>query len=168
MIRFYQRDDLAAITAIYAHHVRHGTASFEEIPPSEDEMARRFDLLAGDGMPLFVDVDEQGNIRGYAYAGLYNRRSAYRFAAEDSIYVQAGLQRQGVGRALLTALINHCQQAGFLQMMAVIGDSGNIGSIGLHETMGFRRIGVAEKIGFKFDRWLDVVYMQRDLRLPIE
>jgi len=167
MIRFYQRDDLAAITAIYAWHVLNGTASFEEAPPSEDEMARRFDLLAGDGMPVFVSADDQGHIRGYAYAGLYNRRSAYRFTAENSIYVDVDAQRQGTGRALLTSLISHCREAGFRQMMAVIGDSGNIASIRLHQSMGFEHIGTAGKIGFKFDRWLDVVYMQRDLHPPL-
>lgn len=168
MVRFYANDDLAAVAAIYAHHVRHGTASFEETPPTEAEMARRLALMADDGMPVLVEADENGQIRGYAYAGFYNRRSAYRFTVENSIYVDARYQRQGVGRALLAELILQCQKAGYRQMMAVIGDGGNAASIGLHQALGFEHLGVAKQIGFKFDRWLDVTYMQRDLGVRLD
>jgi len=168
MLRAYDREDLAAITAIYAHHVRHGTASFEEVPPTEAEMARRFGLLAEDGMPILVDCDDQGCVLGYAYAGLYNRRSAYRHTVENSIYVDRDHQRRGAGRRLLEGLIRRCKHDGYRQMMAVIGDSGNTASIGLHAALGFRHLGTAYEIGFKFGRWLDVVYMQRDLGVPVD
>lgn len=154
--------DIPAITAIYAHAVRHGTASFELEPPSESEMARRQKTLLEGGFPYLVAENSDG-IAGYAYAGLYRTRPAYRWSVEDSVYVSPNAHRRGVGRALLEQLIAESEQRGFRQMIAVIGDSAQASSIELHRALGFRMIGAIQNVGYKFDRWLDTVLMQRDL-----
>jgi L-amino acid N-acyltransferase YncA len=155
-------DDLAAITRIYANAVRHGTASFEIDPPDQAEMARRFDALVAAGFPYLV-AQRAGAVAGYAYAGPYRARPAYRWTVEDSIYVAAEQQRRGIGRALLARLITEAERCGFRQMIAVIGDSDQPGSIALHAAAGFRIIGTLAAVGFKFNRWLDSVLMQRAL-----
>ena len=155
-------NDLAAITDIYADAVRHGTASFEIDPPDQDEMTRRFENLRGGGFPYLV-AEVDGAVAGYAYAGPYRARPAYRFTLEDSIYVAAEVMRRGIGHALLIRLVEQCTEAGFRQMVAVIGDRANAASIGLHEKAGFARIGVQPAVGFKLGRWVDGVIMQRGL-----
>jgi L-amino acid N-acyltransferase YncA len=163
MVRESRDEDIAAITAIYAHHVRVGVGSFEEDPPSAAELARRRAEVLGRHLPYLVATAPTGAILGYAYASPYRARSAYRFSVEDSIYVAPDAERQGVGRTLLSELIARCTAAGWRQMVAVIGDSGNAASIGLHEQLGFRPVGVLTAIGFKHGRWLDSVLMQRPL-----
>jgi L-amino acid N-acyltransferase YncA len=162
LIRPAGPSDLAAITRIYADAVRHGTASFEIDPPDQDEMARRFAEVAAGGFPYLV-AERAGSIAGYAYAGPYRARPAYRWTVEDSIYVAADSQRRGIGRALLDRLIQEAERGGFRQMIAVIGDSDQPASIALHAAARFRIIGTLEAVGFKFDRWLDSVLMQRAL-----
>jgi phosphinothricin acetyltransferase len=154
--------DIPAITRIYAHAVMHGTASFETEPPDEAEMTRRFRMLAEGGFPYHV-AENGGAVAGYAYVGPYRTRPAYRWTVEDSIYVDAGAQRRGLGRALLDRLIADSEAGGFRQMIAVIGDSAQIASIELHRAAGFRMVGTLENVGFKFGRWLDSVIMQRAL-----
>jgi phosphinothricin acetyltransferase len=154
--------DLPEIQAIYAHHVLHGTGSFEEAPPSVEEMTARFVAGTGRGWGWLVAADATGVI-GYGYYAQYKNRSAYRFTAEDSVYVRDDVRGQGVGKALVAALITHATARGFRQMVAVIGDSENIGSIGLHASLGFARIGLLRAVGLKFGRWLDSVTMQRSL-----
>jgi L-amino acid N-acyltransferase YncA len=161
-IRAAGPDDLAAITGIYAHAVRHGTASFEIVPPDQDEMARRFADLRGGGFPYLV-AQVAGAVAGYAYAGPYRARPAYRFTVEDSIYVAAPARQRGIGRALLERLIQEAEARGFRQMIAVIGDSNQPASIALHAAAGFRMVGTLDAVGFKCDRWLDSVLMQRAL-----
>ena len=154
--------DISAIARIYAHSVRTGTASFELEPPTEAEMARRMQALHDGGYPyLAAEID--GAVKGYAYAGPYRPRPAYRFSVEDSIYIDPAAQRRGIGRALLTALIEECERRGFRQMIAVIGDSANASSIGVHRKCGFAMTGTFYDVGFKFGRWLDTVMMQRAL-----
>jgi L-amino acid N-acyltransferase YncA len=155
-------DDIAAITAIYAQAVRHGTASFEIDPPDHDEVLRRYRTLASAGFPYLV-AERNGAFAGYAYAGPYRTRPAYRWTVEDSVYVAEEAQRRGVGRALLQRLISESEARGFRQMIAVIGDSAQTPSIALHQVAGFRIIGTLESVGFKFGRWLDSVLMQRAL-----
>ena len=154
--------DLVAVTGIYDHAVRHGTASFELAPPDASEMARRRQALVDAGYPYLV-AEIDGVIAGYAYAGPYRARPAYRWSVEDSIYVAPRLHRRGVGAALLGRLIADAEQSGFRQMIAVIGDSSQAPSIALHRAAGFRAIGTIENVGFKFGRWLDSVLMQRAL-----
>jgi phosphinothricin acetyltransferase len=154
--------DIAAITRIYAHAVHHGTASFELDPPDEAEMARRYETLAAGGFPYIV-AEHDGEVAGYAYAGPYRARPAYRFTVEDSVYIAPQMQRRGIGQALLGALIAESEARAFRQMIAVIGDSGQTASIALHKAAGFRLVGTIEAVGFKFDRWLDSVLMQRAL-----
>ena len=154
--------DIPAITRIYAHAVETGTASFELTPPDEAEMARRMeDLLTKDFPYLAAEVD--GRVAGYAYAGPYRTRPAYRFTVEDSVYVEPSTQGRGVGRALLTELIAAAEKRGLRQMIAVIGDSEQMASIALHARLGFAYIGTLPHTGFKFGRWLDSVLMQRAL-----
>jgi L-amino acid N-acyltransferase YncA len=154
--------DVPAITRIYAEAVKHGTASFELEPPDETEMSRRMQTLIDGGYP-YVVAEIGGALAGYAYAGPYRPRPAYRFSVEDSIYIDQSAQRRGVGRVLLEHLIEECERRGFRQMVAVIGDSAQTPSIELHRALGFRMIGAVENVGFKFDRWLDSVLMQRAL-----
>ena len=151
--------DLPAIQSIYAHHVLHGLASFEEIPPDLAEMRRRFDEVCERGLPYLVAESDRLTV-GYGYCNLFRTRSAYRFALEDSIYVKDGLLGKGIGRALLSALIERCTELGYRQIVAVIGDSGNAGSIQLHASLGFLRSGTLRSTGFKFGRWVDTVTMQ--------
>ena len=154
--------DIPAITRIYAYAVKHGTASFELEPPDEAEMARRQRTLVDGGYPYIVaEIDDA--LAGYAYAGPYRPRPAYRFSVEDAIYVDPSAQRRGVGRVLLEHLIEECERRGFRQMVAVIGDSAQAPSIELHRALGFRMIGAVENVGYKFGRWLDSVNMQRAL-----
>ncbi|MBN9025845.1 GNAT family N-acetyltransferase [Kaistia sp. MMO-174] len=161
-IRPVTLDDLAAITAIYAHSVLHGTASFELDPPDLDEMRRRHDALLAGGHPYLV-ATESNELLGYAYAGPYRARPAYRHTVEDSIYLSPAAQGRGVGRRLLAALIEAATEAGFRQMVGVIGDSGHQASIRLHRALGFRLVGIFENVGWKHGRWIDSVLMQRAL-----
>jgi L-amino acid N-acyltransferase YncA len=154
--------DLAAITRIYEHAVRHGTASFEIEPPDEKEMTRRYEALRAGKYPYLV-AEIGGAIAGFAYAGPYRARPAYHWSLEDSIYIAPQSQRRGIGRGLLARLIADAEAGGFRQMIAVIGDSANAGSIELHRALGFRMVGNFENVGFKFGRWLDSVLMQRAL-----
>lgn len=154
--------DIPAITAIYAHAVQHGTATFEIDPPSEGEIADRFRALAEAGFPYLV-AEHCGEVRGYAYAGLYRTRFAYRYTLEDSIYVDPDCHGRGIGRALIDHLLSQAGARGFRQMIAVIGDSEQVASIALHRAAGFRMVGTFAAVGFKFGRWLDTVLMQRPL-----
>lgn len=154
--------DIPGITRIYAHAVNHGTASFELEPPDEPEMLRRMQALLDGGYPYLV-AEIADTLAGYAYAGPYRPRPAYRFSVEDSIYIDPIAQRRGVGRVLLERLVVECERRGFRQMVAVIGDSAQAPSIELHRALGFRMIGAVENVGYKFERWLDSVVMQRAL-----
>ena len=151
--------DVPAITAIYAHHVETGTASFETTAPDEAEMRRRRDALVKNRYPYLV-AEIDGEVCGYAYAGPYRTRPAYRHSVEDSVYVKGSVQRRGVGKALLDTLIRACTDRGFRQMVAIIGDSAQVASIGLHREAGFAMAGTLRNIGYKHDRWLDTVFMQ--------
>ena len=163
LLRATQAGDIAAITAIYAEAVRHGTASYELEPPDHAEMTRRWRDLAAKDYPHLVAVGG-GGVVGYAYAGPYRPRPAYRYSVEDSIYVAPAAQGRGVGRALLAELIGLCEVRGFRQLIAVIGGgTEHAASVGLHAVLGFRQIGVIEGSGFKHGRWLDTVLMQRAL-----
>ena len=154
--------DIPAIAAIYAHAVLHGTASFELDPPSEAEMARRRAAILEGGYPYLV-AERDGELLGYAYAGAYRTRPAYRSTVEDSVYVAPSAQGQGIGRALLAALIRHCEALDFRLMVAVIGDEDSRGSIALHRSLGFEPVGILKGIGYKHGRWLSTVLMQRSL-----
>lgn len=158
--------DLPAIQRIYAHHVLHGFASFEETPPDLAEITRRWHALVEGGHPYYCAVAHDGadgDVLGYAYAGPYRPRSAYRFCVEDSVYVAPEATRRGIGRALLERLILHCAEIGKRQMIAVIGDSANLASIDLHRSCGFKPVGTFQAVGFKHGRWVDSVLMQRAL-----
>jgi phosphinothricin acetyltransferase len=155
--------DIATVTRIYGHAVLHGTASFEIEPPDEAEMGRRQQLLLDGGYPYLVA--EADRVIGYGYAGPYRARPAYHWSVEDSIYIAPNAQRRGIGRALLTRLIDESERRGFRQMIAVIGDSRNGASIELHRALGFRLVGTFTSVGFKHGRWLDSVLMQRPLGL---
>ncbi len=154
--------DLPEIQAIYAHHVLHGTGSFEEAPPTVEEMAARYAASSSRGGGWLVAEDATG-VLGWASYGQYKDRSAYRFTAEDSIYIRDDARRRGIGRALLSRLLADAEAHGFCQMLAVIGDADNTGSIGLHAALGFERVGHLHAVGFKFGRWLDSILMQRPL-----
>ena len=154
--------DLPDIQAIYAHHVLHGTGTFEEVPPSLEEMTGRMASGTGRGWPWLVATDETG-VLGYAYYAQIRDRTAYRFTAEDSIYVREDVRGQGVGKALVLRLLLEAEKSGFRQMVAVIGDSENVGSVGMHASLGFHHVGTLRATGLKFGRWLDTVYMQRAL-----
>ncbi|MGJ4999242.1 GNAT family N-acetyltransferase [Bradyrhizobium sp. HKCCYLR20261] len=161
-IRPTQEADLPAITAIYGQAVREGTATFELDPPDLAEMTRRFRALSDSGFPYFAALLD-GDVVGYAYAGPYRPRPAYRFTVENSVYLAPASQRRGIGMRLMRALIEACEERGFRQMIAVIGDSANAGSVGLHTACGFEMIGTHPSVGLKFGRWLDTVMMQRPL-----
>jgi L-amino acid N-acyltransferase YncA len=163
LVRPAEEGDLPEIAAIYAHHVRTGLASFEETAPDLAEMTRRFRDIRGKAFPYLVAATPEGGVLGYAYASRYHPRSAYRFTAEDSVYVAPERLGRGIGKALLAALIADCERMGLRQMVALIGDSGNAGSIGLHKALGFAPAGHLKAVGFKFGRWVDVVLMQRAL-----
>ena len=154
--------DLPALTAIYAWNVLNGTGTFETEAPDLTEMTRRRDDVLSKGLPWLV-VERAGTVLGYAYANHFRPRKAYRFCLEDSVYLAADAKGQGLGRLLLAELIARCEALGARQMLAVIGDSANLGSVGVHRTLGFEPIGVMKSAGWKFDRWLDVVLMQKAL-----
>jgi len=162
LIRDGREADLPAIQAIYGHFVLTGLASFEEEPPDLAEIARRHAATAARGYPYLV-AERGGRVAGYAYAAPYRPRPGYRYTVESSVYVAQDQGRRGVGRALMAALIERCTALGFRRMVAVIGDSDNRSSIGLHEAVGFRRVGLFPSIGFKFGRWVDSVLMDRPL-----
>ena len=162
LIRLSTPADLPAITAIYGWNVLNGTGTFELEAPDEPEMARRRDDVLAKGLPWLV-AERNGVVLGYAYANHFRPRRAYRFCLEDSVYLAADAQGQGLGRLLLAELLARCEAAGARQMLAVIGDSANLGSIGVHRTLGFEPIGVMKAAGWKFERWLDVVLMQKSL-----
>ena len=183
-VRDARRGDLADIREIYAHHVLHGLASFEETPPDLAEVTRRFEATLAHGLPYLVaeaptarpgvagpgaaEAEAAGPgaepaLRGYAYAGPYRPRPAYRYSVENSLYVAPGLEGRGIGRVLLEELIRRCTALGFRQMIAVIGDSGHLPSIKFHESLGFTQAGHLRSVGFKFERWVDSVILQRPL-----
>ena len=162
LVRDAREEDMAQVQAIYAHHVLYGTASFEEEPPPLAEMVRRRGEVLAKGLPYLV-AELDGHIAGYSYATPYRARSAYRFSIENSVYVDHVRHRSGVGRALLTELIGRCERGEWRQMIAVIGDSAQAPSIGLHAALGFRHVGTLQAVGLKFGRWLDTVLMQRAL-----
>ncbi len=168
-VRDARRGDLADIREIYAHHVLHGLASFEETPPDLAEVTRRFEATLAHGLPyLAAEAEAAGPgaepaLRGYAYASPYRPRPAYRYSVENSLYVAPGLEGQGIGRALLEELIRRCTALGFRQMIAVIGDSSHLPSIKFHESLGFTQAGHLRSVGFKFERWVDSVILQRPL-----
>jgi phosphinothricin acetyltransferase len=161
-VRSSRHDDVAEIAAIYRHHVLHGIASFEDIPPDEDEVARRREHILALNLPYLV-AERSGRVVGYCYASRYRMRSAYRFTLEDSIYVDAAEVGRGIGRTLLSRLVERCCELGYRQMVAVIGGSEQWPSIRLHETLGFTRAGLLPAVGFKFGSWIDCVLMQRAL-----
>ena len=162
LVRPSRDGDVAAIAAIYGHHVLHGVASFEEVPPDEAEMSRRRAALLARDFPYFV-AERAGKVVGYCYAGPYRARIGYRFSVEDSIYIDPGEVGRGIGRALLARVIERSAELGYRQMVAVIGGSETVASIRLHAALGFAHVGVLRAIGFKFGRWVDSVLMQRPL-----
>ena len=162
LIRPSTAADLPAITAIYAWNVAHGAGTFELDPPDEAEMARRRDDVLSKGLPWLV-TERGGRVLGYAYANHFRPRRAYRFCLEDSVYLANEAKGQGLGRLLLAELLSRCEAAGARQMLAVIGDSANAASVGVHRALGFEPVGVMKTAGWKFDRWLDVVVMQKSL-----
>jgi L-amino acid N-acyltransferase YncA len=152
--------DVPAITAIYAHHVLHGTGTFETTPPTEADMAnRRLDVL-GRGLPYLV-AEQGGRVLGFAYCQWFKPRPAYRYSAEDSIYLHPDAAGRGIGKQLLAALVHQAEAAGIRKLIAVIGDSANAGSIGVHRSLGFHKVGTIQSCGWKFDRWLDIVLMEK-------
>mgnify|MGYP000095936012 CR=1 FL=1 len=154
--------DIGAITRIYAHHVLHGTGTFETTPPSEaDMLGRRADVLSK-GLPWLV-LEEAGEVQGFAYGNWFKPRPAYRFSVEDSIYLSPTVAGKGLGRALLAELLARLQAGGVRKVMAVIGDSANAGSVGVHKALGFSQVGIVTSCGWKFDRWLDIVLMEKSL-----
>lgn len=161
-IRGAAQQDLPEIQAIYAHHVLHGSGTFEEVPPPIEEMEARFLAITRRGWSYLVAQDETGVV-GFAYYSQIRDRSAYRHTAENSIYVRDDVRGQGVGKALVARLLQDAEAAGFRQMVAVIGDSDNVGSIGVHASLGFQKVGILRSTGLKFGRWIDTVYMQRAL-----
>lgn len=154
--------DLAAIQKIYAREVHQGAASFETSPPGMDLTRQRWQQVRAAGLPYLV-AEVDGEIAGFAYALPYRPRPAYRYTVEHSLYVAPGWQRQGVGARLFEVLIGQCEAAGARQMIGIIGDSANVASIRAHEKAGFERVGTLRNVGWKFDRWLDTVIMQRAL-----
>ena len=162
-IRASQPLDFPAITALYRPHVLHGTGSFETEPPSLQEMSQRRQDVLDKQLPWLVAEDEDGSILGYAYANWFKPRPAFRFSAEDSIYVAEHARGRGIGRLLLEALCRECEAAGVRKLIAVIGDSSNAGSIGVHRAMGFEHAGTLRNVGWKLERWLDVVMMEKSL-----
>lgn len=161
-IRHARDEDMDAVQGIYAHYVLHGVASFEEEPPPLAEMMRRRAGVLACGLPYLV-AELDGRIAGFSYAAPYRDRSAYRFTIENSVYIDHHLVRAGIGRALLSELIDRCAADQWRQMIAVIGDSGNVASIALHASLGFRHVGTLRGVGFKFGRWIDSVLMQFEL-----
>jgi phosphinothricin acetyltransferase len=155
-------EDMVRVQAIYAGHVLKGTASFEEVPPDFEELCRRREAVLAARLPYLV-AERGGAVMGFAYAGRYRPRSAYRYTAEDSVYVDPAAVGDGIGRALLLQVLERSTAAGYREMIAIIGDSANAASIGLHRALGFAHVGTFARVGFKFGRWLDSVLMQRTL-----
>ncbi len=164
LIRPSQDGDVPRLTAIYAHHVEHGSGSFELSAPDEPEMARRRMAVLDNHLPYLV-AELGGDVMGYAYANLFRPRPAYRFLVENSVYIDPAAQRLSLGRALMAELIQRCEAQGARQMIAVIGDSANLSSIRLHQGLGFEQVGLISSSGWKHQRWLDTVMMQRALGL---
>lgn len=162
IIRPSQAEDLSAITAIYQHHVLNGTGTFEIEPPTQEDMAtRRADVLSK-GLPYLI-IEADGQVQGFAYCNWFKPRPAYRFSAEDSIYLAPHAAGKGWGKLLLAELCRAAEQSGIRKLIAVIGDSANAGSIGVHQTVGFEAVGTVKSCGWKFNRWLDIVMMEKAL-----
>jgi len=164
IIRPSKHTDIAQITTIYAHHVLHGTGTFEVDPPTETDMAQRRDDVLSKQLPYLVAANGE-QVLGYAYCNWFKPRPAYRYSAEDSIYLAPQAMGSGLGKALLAELSSQAERAGVRKLIAVIGDSGNLGSIGVHRSAGFQPVGTLKSCGWKFDRWLDVVLMDKTLGL---
>jgi len=162
IIRDSTEADGAALAAIYGHDVLHGFGTFEEVPPSPEDMLQRRAAIVAWGLPHLV-AEADGEVLGFAYAGPFRPRAAYRYTVEDSVYVAPAAFGRGVGKAVLGAVLTRCEAMGLRQVMAVIGDSGNAGSIGLHRSLGFEPAGVCRSVGFKHGRWVDTVWMQKAL-----
>ncbi len=162
LVRPSRDEDIHAITSVYGWNVVHGTGTFETEPPESAEMARRRADVLVKGLPWLV-IEHAGEVKGFAYANQFRPRPAYRFSLEDSVYLSADVAGRGFGRLLLMELLARCEDTGARQMVAVIGDSANAGSIGVHRSLGFEPVGLLRAAGHKFDRWLDVVLMQRTL-----
>ncbi|MCF8168549.1 MAG: GNAT family N-acetyltransferase [Rhodoferax sp.] len=160
ILRTSSSPDIPAVTAIYTHHVLYGTGTFEVTPPTEQEMAARRDDVLSKGLPYLV-LEEAGAVTGFAYCNWFKPRPAYRYSAEDSIYLAPSAHGRGLGRLLLVELMAQAERAGVRKLIAVIGDSANHGSIGVHRACGFEHVGTLTHCGWKFDRWLDVVMMER-------
>ena len=155
-------EDMSSVLSIYAFHVAHGLATFEETPPSTQQLVSRRALVLALGVPYLI-AEVEGRVVGYSYATDYRPRTAYRYTIEDSVYVAEGLHGRGIGTRLLATLIDRCEQGPWRQMLAVIGDSANAASIALHRRLGFQSVGTFKSVGFKFGRWVDTVLMQRSL-----
>ena len=162
IVRAATETDAQALAEIYGHAVLHGFGTFEEEPPSAADMNARRLAIAGQGLPYLV-AEADGQVLGFAYAGPFRPRAAYRYTLEDSVYVAPQAAGKGVGRAVLSAVIAACEALGVRQLMAVIGDSDNAASIGLHRSLGFEQTGVGRSVGFKHGRWVDIVHMQKPL-----
>ena len=162
IVRAATTDDAEALAAIYGHHVLHGFCTFEEVPPSPAEMDGRRAAIAARGLPYLV-AEEDTRVLGFAYAGPFRPRAAYRYCVEDSVYIAPEATGKGVGRTVLSAVLAQCEAMGLRQVVAVIGDSGNAASIGLHRSLGFEDAGVGRGFGFKHGRWVDIVWMQKSL-----
>lgn len=156
-------EDIGAITAIYAHHVLYGNGTFEEVPPSLNEMQLRYNKICQNQFP-YLTAKLDGHVVGYAYASSFRERSAYRFTVEDSIYIDPNYLQQGIGVLLLGELIKECRKKNYRQLLALIGDSNNLGSINLHARSDFHTVGIMHNVGYKFGQLLDVVIMQLDLK----
>ena len=167
LIRPATAADAPALAAIYGHHVIHGVGTFEEAPPGVEETAARLAAVQARGLPYLV-AEAGGEVAALAYAGPFRLRAAYRYTVEDSVYVAPHRQGQGLGKAVLAEVIRACEARGLRQMVALIGDSGNAGSVGVHAALGFRHAGVMQGVGFKNGRWLDVVIMQLTLNDGVE
>jgi L-amino acid N-acyltransferase YncA len=163
MLRDASAADAPALAAIYGHHVLHGLGTFEEVPPSSEDMSSRLAAVTARSLPYLVAVSQGGAVAGYAYANVFRLRAAYRYTVENSVYVAPDQIGRGVGRRLMTAVLDRCEALGVRQVIAIIGDSGNAASIGLHRSLGFELKGVMPGLGFKHQRWVDVVWMQKAL-----
>ena len=163
IIRGASPGDAAAVGAIYGHHVLNGLGTFEEAPPSDAEIADRITAVLDRGLPYLVAEDGHGRVAGFSYAAPFRPRAAYRFTAEESVYVHPDHIGQGVGKQLVSRVIAACEARGLRQLVAVVGDSGNAGSLALHRSLGFTEIGIGHGFGFKHGRWVDIVWMQRAL-----
>lgn len=162
IVRDATPEDAPALAAIYGHHVLHGFGTFEEVPPSPEEMAARRAAVAEKGLPYLV-AEQDGQVLGFAYAGPFRPRAAYRYTVEDSVYIHPDAVGKGVGRTLLTEVLSRCEALGVRQVVAVVGDSGNAASLALHRSLGFEQKGVGQSFGFKHGRWVDIVWMQKAL-----